>query len=138
MDEASEDRRIARGAAALLAFGFDLPPEGFFRPSRGRAVEAEARALWLVVIRRATALDATAEPLSVGRIAAAVGRDRSTVSHALHSVEAACEDDPDLDAFVTHYARLARELIAISGHTVAEIEARAEAARPRGARAHAQ
>ena len=138
MSAAEEDRRIARGAAALLAFAFDLPPEVFFRPSRGRAVEAEARALWMVVLRRATVLEEGAEPLSVGRIAAAIGRDRSTVSHALHSVEADCEEDPDLDAFLSHYARLTRELIAISSHTVAEIEARAEASRPHAIQARAQ
>jgi hypothetical protein len=119
-----EDQRIARGAAALLAFGLDMAPEAFFRKTRGAAAEAEARQLLLAVLRRA--MDTT----SIARLGAALGRDRTTVAHALHKIERDCEDDPDLDAFVEHFARITRELIAFSGFTVRELEARAAASRP--------
>ena len=79
--QAREDARAARGAAALLAFGLDMAPEAFFRGTRGGAAEAEARQMLLAVLRRA--IDTT----SIARLGAALGRDRTTVAHALHKVD---------------------------------------------------
>lgn len=132
MSATEEARRIARGAAALLAFGLDMAPETFFRRTRGSAAEAEARQILLAVVRRAMDLqdDAGATRSSIARLGAALGRDRTTVAHALHKIEAACEDDADLDAFVDEFANLTKRLIAISGLTVREMDARiASAAR---------
>lgn len=121
---AREDARAARGAAALLAFGLDMAPEAFFRGTRGSAAEAEARQILLAVLRRAIATS------SVARLGAALGRDRTTVAHALHKIEADCEDDPGLDAYVAEFAALTEKLIAIGGFTLGEIKGGVEAARP--------
>jgi hypothetical protein len=119
--QAGEDRRIARGAAALLAFGLDMAPECFFRKTRGAAAEAEARQILLAVVRRAMGES------SIARLGAALGRDRTTVAHALHKIEADCEDDPDLDAFVEEFAGLTKRLIAIGGFAIREIDGRVAA-----------
>lgn len=122
--QAREDARAARGAAALLAFGLDMAPEAFFRGTRGGAAEAEARQMLLAVLRRA--IDTT----SIARLGAALGRDRTTVAHALHKVERDCEEDPGLDAYVGEFADLTRKLIAIGKFTLSEIEGGVDAARP--------
>ncbi|MDX6770218.1 MAG: hypothetical protein SF051_11855 [Elusimicrobiota bacterium] len=115
------DRRHARGAAALLAFGLDLAPEVFFRATRGGAAESEARQLLLAVLRRALGAQ-----VSIARLATALGRDRTTAAHALHKIEALAEEEPGLDAFLDAYAALTRELVRISGFTRAELDARAK------------
>lgn len=114
----AEDRRIARGAAALLAFGLDMAPEAFFRKTRGSAAESEARQILLAVVRRAMGES------SITRLGMALGRDRTTVAHALHKIEADCEDDPDLDAYVEEFAGLTTRLIAIGAFTIREIDGR--------------
>jgi hypothetical protein len=126
---AREDERAARGAAALLAFGFDMAPEAFFRGTRGGAAEAEARQVLFEVLRRA--LGTT----SLARLGAALGRDRTTVSHGLNKIAALCEEDPGLDAFVAEYAELTRKLAAMGGFTLREIEGGVEAAKPEAPRA---
>lgn len=122
-DQALEDARAARGAAALLAFGLDMAPEAFFRGTRGSPAESEARQILLVVLRRAI------DTSSIARLGAALDRDRTTVAHALHKIEQACEEDPDLDAFVQRFADMTRELIAIGALAVREIDGRVAAAR---------
>jgi hypothetical protein len=119
------DRRIARGAAALLAFGLDMAPEQFFRRTRGAAAEAEARQILLAVIRRAMDVD-VAQKSSIARLGIALGRDRTTVAHAIHKIEAQCEDDPDLDAFVEEFAALTRRLISIGALVAGELDRRLE------------
>lgn len=126
--QAAEDKRIARGAAALLAFGLDMAPEAFFRRTRGAAAEAEARHILCAVVRRAMDLDVDGDRSSIARLGAAVGRDRTTVAHAIHKIEAACEDDADLDAFVEEYSGLTKRLIAVGGFTVRAMDGRIAAA----------
>jgi hypothetical protein len=128
--EALEDARVARGAAAVLAFSLDMAPEAFFRGTRGSAAEAEARQALMLVLYHAL------ERPSLKRLGAALGqggneaRHRTTVAHALHKVDTLSEDDPALDAWVQEHAAIVRRLAAIGAFTLKEIEAGAEAARP--------
>lgn len=108
-DEA--DKRLMRGAAALLGFVFDIAPASLMRETRGPGMEAEARQLMLSVVRRAKAL--TPDPSSIQRIGRAIGRDRTTVAHALHKVESAAEQNDPLDAFIDKLAHVLVEFIAM-------------------------
>lgn len=117
--EAQDDKRLLRGAACVVAFALDLAPETFFRPTRGSTREAEARQILLAVVRRAAAI--SRHDITVQRLGRAIGRDRTSVAHALSKIENACEVDGDVDAFVDALADLTRKLLAISAVSSAAI-----------------
>lgn len=126
--EAQDDKRLLRGAACVVAFAFDLAPETFFRPTRGSTREAEARQILLAVVRRAATI--ARYEITVQRLGRAIGRDRTSVAHALTKIEAACEVDSDVDAFIDTLADLTRKLLAISAvsaSAIADAERRAAA-----------
>lgn len=101
---AEADRRLMRGAAAMVGFVFDMAPTALLRDTRGPGMEAEARQLMLAVVRRAKAM--TPDPSSIQRIGKAINRDRTTVAHALHKVERAAEQSDPLDALVDKLAAM--------------------------------
>lgn len=87
-----------RGAAAYISFIFDVAPSAIMRETRGSGMEAECRQLMLAVVRRAK--QRTDDKSSIQRIGRSIGRDRTTVAHALHKVESAAEENDALDTFI--------------------------------------
>jgi hypothetical protein len=123
----SDDKRLARGAAVVVAFAFDMAPETLFRRTRGAGAEAEARQIMLAVHRRAAVI--AGEETSIQRLGRGIERDRTTVAHALHKIEEACEGSAEVDVFVDALARIVADLIRISKVTTDEIARGIEAAR---------
>ena len=121
------DKRLARGAAAVVAFAFDIAPETLHRKTRGTGAESEARQIMLAVQRRAAVIART--ETSIQRLGRGVDRDRTTVAHALHKIEEASEGSAEVDAFIDALARIVADLIQISAVTTEEIARGVAAAR---------
>jgi hypothetical protein len=121
------DRRRARLAAAVVASAFDMPPEVFFRATRGAAAEAEARQIFnLVWLRMGEDAGSAA---SVARLGKAIGRDRATLQHAVRKMEAACEGSAELERMVGTLTDVARTLDTVQAVTLAAVAAAIAAAR---------
>lgn len=80
MRQANSDRARARLAQSAVAYTFDVAPEDIAAPTRRsrRAAFARQAAMYLAHV---------AFELSLSRVAAAFGRDRTTASHACHKIE---------------------------------------------------
>lgn len=77
---ALEDRARAQLAAAVAAFALGVRSEDILGPTRGAAEAAFARQVAMYLAH-------VAFEMSLARVAAAFGRDRSTVAHACHAIE---------------------------------------------------
>ena len=84
------DEARARLTREAVAFTFGIEPDAIEGPTRGASHIALARqvAMYLTHI---------SFELSLSRVAAAFGRDRTTASHACHVIEDR-RDDPEFDA----------------------------------------
>lgn len=102
------DREVALGVACVVGFVEVMPPEAFFRQTRGGADESRSRQIMQTVLRRVLATP------SMERMGKALGRDRSSVTHAIKLIEAGCNVSPELDAYVARLADLSRELLDIA------------------------
>lgn len=91
--ERAMDEARAGMAAGLVAYALEIPIEEVAAPHRGSAEAAFARQV-------AMYLTHVALEMSLARIAAAFGRDRSTVSHACHLIEDR-RDDPRFDDWIS-------------------------------------
>jgi chromosomal replication initiation ATPase DnaA len=80
------DRAAARLAADVASYALGVPVEEILDLRRGAAEAAFARQV-------AAYLCHVGLELSLGRIAAAFGRDRSTIAHACHAIEDRREDE---------------------------------------------
>lgn len=92
------ERRAADDAAALLVasvvgYGLGVPEDEILTLERGSATAAFARQVAMYLCH-------TGFELSLARVAAAFGRDRSTVAHACHCVEDRREE-PQFDVWIT-------------------------------------
>ncbi|MGE0828766.1 MAG: helix-turn-helix domain-containing protein [Hyphomonadaceae bacterium] len=90
--ERTRDEACARLSAELAAFALGVAPDDIATPARGdaRAVRARQAAMYLCHV---------AFEMSLGRVALAFGRDRSTVAHACHIIED-LRDDRAFDAWI--------------------------------------
>ena len=86
------DRAAAHLAANVASYSLDVPINEILDPRRGSAGAAFARHV-------AAYLCHVGFELSLGRIAAAFGRDRSTIAHACHVIEDRRED-PQFDLWI--------------------------------------
>jgi chromosomal replication initiation ATPase DnaA len=84
-----EDRRKALLAAGVVAYATGVTLQEVLAASRGTACAATAR-------HAAMYLTHVAFEMSLGRVAIAFGRDRSTVAHACHQIEER-RDDAQVD-----------------------------------------
>jgi chromosomal replication initiation ATPase DnaA len=84
--EQARDRARARLARQAVAFAFDERVEEIAAPTRRTRAAAYAR-------QTAMYLSHVAFGMSLGRVALAFGRDRSTVAHACRVIEDRREDD---------------------------------------------
>lgn len=80
-----------------------IPAEVLFRSTRGGEGEAFARHKLIYHLN-------TACGRSLNRVAAAIGRDRSTVSYAVRAIEDR-RDEPGFDANLDREARICAELV---------------------------
>lgn len=85
-----EDRAYLAGA--LVAYALGLKSEDVLSQERGNPVHARARHIAMYLAH-------TACSMSLGRVARAFGRDRSTVSHACRIIED-YREDADFDIWV--------------------------------------
>lgn len=79
------DRAAARLAADVAGYALDVPAAEIFDLKRGTVAAAFARQV-------AAYLCHVGFEMSLARIAAAFGRDRSTIAHACHAIEDRRED----------------------------------------------
>jgi chromosomal replication initiation ATPase DnaA len=79
--EAAQDRARAAFVTHLVGMATGVAPEAMVRGLRARGKVAEARAMAMYLLH-------VGFGLPQNRVAAAFGRDRSTISHACHKVEA--------------------------------------------------
>lgn len=84
-DMRQDDLAQAKLAASVAAFALAVPREKVTAKTRGNANTALARHVAMYLCH-------VAFELSLARVAAAFGRDRSTVAHACHIVEDRRED----------------------------------------------
>lgn len=84
-----EDERRVRLAVGLVAYALQLSSEDIMTQRRGAADVAYGRQIAMYIVY-------VGFGISLARVAAAFGRDRSTVAHACHQVEDR-RDDPRLD-----------------------------------------
>lgn len=90
-ERAARDRACAGLALALTAGVMDVEPDD---------MEGDVRSVKVVLARQvAMYVAAVGFGMSYGRVAAALGRDRSTVQHACRVVEER-RDDPAFDTWV--------------------------------------
>lgn len=101
-DSLKADRARAQLARQIAAYSFGVPVEILGGPTRGGAEAAFARqvAMYLAHI---------GFEMSLGRVGAAFGRDRSTVAHACHIVEDR-RDDRVFDALMDEMEAALRAL----------------------------
>jgi hypothetical protein len=107
---AREDRRRGRLALALATWALDVSREEMERPRGGpRAKLARQVAMYLAHV---------AMEMSLARVAAAFGRDRSTVAHACHRMEDR-RDDAGFDVFIAGLEDAARAAVepGVNGET---------------------
>lgn len=83
------DAAHARLAASLVAYGLSQSSNAILKAGRGTAEAAFARQIAMYILY-------VGMGLSLTRVAAAFGRDRTTVSHACHQIENRREN-PDFD-----------------------------------------
>jgi chromosomal replication initiation ATPase DnaA len=76
----ARDEAAARLAAGVASYALDVPADDVLGDARGSSQVAFARQV-------AAYLCHTGFELSLSRVAAAFGRDRSTVAHACHAIE---------------------------------------------------
>ncbi|MEM6899851.1 MAG: helix-turn-helix domain-containing protein [Pseudomonadota bacterium] len=99
------DAAHARLAVSLVAYGLSQSSNAILKEGRGTADAAFARQIAMYVLY-------VGMGLSLSRVAAAFGRDRTTVSHACHQIENRREnpifDDwlESLEASLVHAAKL--------------------------------
>lgn len=84
----AEDAAAVELAANVVSYALGVPAETIVDDARGNAQTAFARQLAMYLCH-------VVFELSLSRVAAAFGRDRSTVAHACHAVE----DRRDADHF---------------------------------------
>ena len=96
-----EDRARAQIVTSLVATALNVPFAQVNSDSR-RKPESAARAIVYYIMRCAFGM-------SLGRIAAALGRDRSTVGIACHRLEDR-RDDPDFDRWLASLEQAAVSL----------------------------
>lgn len=85
-----EDRAYLAGA--LTAFALGLKLEDVLSGGRGSPAESRARHIAMYLLR-------TGLGMSLGRVARAFNRDRSTVAYACQIIED-LRDDPDFDIWI--------------------------------------
>ncbi|MBX3509988.1 MAG: chromosomal replication initiator DnaA [Hyphomonadaceae bacterium] len=95
------DEAAARLAAGVAGYALNTPTEGILAGPRGSAETAFARKVAMYLCH-------VAFELSLGRVAAAFARDRSTVAYACHSIEDRREDEA-FDAWIAALERAVRE-----------------------------
>lgn len=88
----SGDRASACLAAGLASYALGVPQAEIIGDRRGSAEAAWARQVAMYLCH-------VAFELSLARVAAAFGRDRSTVAHACHTIEDRRDDD-EFDAWI--------------------------------------
>lgn len=86
------DSKAAELAAGVVAYATGIDIDHLLAPTRGPAEAAMAR-------QAAMYLTHIAFAMSLGRVAAAFGRDRSTVAHACHVMEER-RDDYEVDLWL--------------------------------------
>ncbi len=101
-----QDGDLAKLAAGLVGFSLDKPADLILTDGRGPADAAFARQVAMYAVY-------VSFGVSLARVAAAFGRDRSTVAHACHLVEDR-RDDPVLDAWLDHLDRTLKEAAKLS------------------------
>jgi chromosomal replication initiation ATPase DnaA len=82
----ARDRASAQLAAAVTSFALGVEPDEIMGDLRGSAEIAFARQVAMYLCH-------VAFELSLSRVAAAFGRDRSTVAHACHIIEDRRDDE---------------------------------------------
>lgn len=87
--EAAE--RAGRLACACVSGAFDFAPETLYRPTRGGALESEARQ-WAAWLLRKSAR------MSSRLVGAVLGRDRTTIDHAVEKIEEEFLSDENAEA----------------------------------------
>jgi chromosomal replication initiation ATPase DnaA len=91
-EERTQDITAARLAAHVTGFGLGVEPGVILDSVRGSAEVSFARHVAMYLCH-------VGFELSLARVAAAFGRDRSTVAHSCHLVEDR-RDDPRFDALI--------------------------------------
>src|SRR5262245_6420305 len=81
-----QDEAAARLAAGLASYALGVPLDDIVKPRRGCSSAAFARQVAMYLCH-------VGFELSLARVAAAFGRDRSTVAHACHVIEDKREDE---------------------------------------------
>lgn len=97
----ARDVAAARLAASVASYGLDIPVEEIIGGPRGSSNAALARQVAMYLCH-------VAFELSLARVAAAFGRDRSTVAHACHQIEDR-RDQPDFDQWIGALEDMLRE-----------------------------
>lgn len=97
--EAMRDRAKAAFAVHLVALATEVTPGEILRNSRARSRAARSR--WLAMYLLHTGLQ-----VPLARVAAAFGRDRTTVGQAVNRVED-WRSDPEFDAALSELERCA-------------------------------
>lgn len=100
-----EDRAMALRVAAVVGAVNLIPPEWLFRTTRGGEGEALARHELAYLLH-------TACGLSLNRIGAVLGRDRSSVSYAVRAIEEGLDDTGRAER-MERLTKIARELVEI-------------------------
>lgn len=96
----ARDEAAARLAAGVAAYALDVPLDDIVGDERGSSRTAFARQL-------AAYLCHVAFELSLARVAAAFGRDRSTIAHACHAIEDR-RDEPQFDLWIGTFEAMLR------------------------------
>jgi chromosomal replication initiation ATPase DnaA len=97
----ARDEAAARLAAGVASYGLGVPVEDILDAARGSAAAAFARQV-------AAYLCHTGFELSLARVAAAFGRDRSTIAHACHLIEDR-RDEPQFDLWIAALETMLRD-----------------------------
>ncbi len=89
----AEDAAVAELAANVVSYALGVPAQNIVDDARGCSKTAYARQLAMYLCH-------VAFELSLARVAAAFGRDRSTVAHACHAIEDR-RDEHEFDLWIS-------------------------------------
>jgi chromosomal replication initiation ATPase DnaA len=105
LTETASQQHEAKLAAALAAFTLGIDPDAIVTDRRGTDAVAWARQVSMYLMY-------VTSGLSLAKVAAAFGRDRSTVAHACRIIEDRRED-PAFDAWVDNLQSVFERLFAL-------------------------
>jgi len=109
-DKQDKDKQYADLAAGLVGYAMQVSPVDIMKSKRGVAKVAHARQVAMYTVY-------VSFGISLARVAAVFGRDRSTVAYACHQIEDS-RDNAEMDVWLDALEETLKQAAMLSGRDV--------------------